>query len=43
MMTLRGHAEFIELVGKRGGPSGWWLVAVVLTGAVVELVSHVIR
>lgn len=24
--SLRGHAFYLELVGKSGGPSPWWLV-----------------
>lgn len=35
---LRGHAHFIEGVGRRGGPSGWLLLAlaVLFAGLVAE-------
>ncbi len=26
MKRLRGHAYFLECVGRSGGPSPWWLV-----------------
>lgn len=30
MTKLRGHAYFLELAGRRGGPSPMWLVLLAL-------------
>lgn len=35
MKPLRGHAYYLELVGKAGGPSPWWLAALALGLAVL--------